>query len=665
MSRLRRAVLAAVILSCAGLPAYAVAPSVDLAPFIKHDRFGTVRLSPTGEYLAATVPFDDKTTLAIIRRSDNAVTANFRLGSNTHVADFRWVNDERVLISIAEKLGALDQPQLTGELYAINADGGSADILVGQRVRGAGLGTKIQPKKVERVAAELVDDLPNDERSVIISVIPFNNDPFTRADRMDVYSGRRTTVAQAPIRNAGFTTDNAGVVRFAIGSGVDLVSKTYYRAGNGEPWTLLNDEFASGHGEVPLGFSADDRTAYLRVESSTGPDAIVALDVASSTRKELLRDRRADPAEILYRNHSATPVGAIYLDGAPHSRFFDENSVDARLQHSLEAAFEGQAARITSQTADGKLALVQVYSDRNPGDFYLFDPVAKKADHLLARREWFDPEAMAPKRPIVVTARDGLELGGYLTTPKGSSGKQLPLVVLPHGGPFGIEDVWGFDDEPQLLAAAGYAVLQVNFRGSGGYGRAFTRAGAREWGGKMQDDVTDATRWAISEGIADPKRICIYGASYGAYAALMGAAREPDLYACAAGYVGVYDLPTMHTDGDVQQRGSGITYLKEWIGERDALATVSPNRMAARIKVPVFLAAGGEDRRAPIAHSKMMERALIDADRPVETLYYSTEGHGFYLPEHRMAYYRKLLRFLHASLGGGLAKDDAGVASKD
>jgi dipeptidyl aminopeptidase/acylaminoacyl peptidase len=293
--------------------------------------------------------------------------------------------------------------------------------------------------------------------------------------------------------------------------------------------------------------------------------------------------------------------------------------------------------------------------------------VAKKADFLLASRDWFDPEAMHPATPVSFKARDGLVIHGYLTRPKGSATGRLPMVVMPHGGPFGIRDYWRFDDDAQLLASAGYAVLQVNFRGSGGYGRAFEHAGARQWGKAMQDDITDATRWAVAEGHADGSKICLYGASYGAYASLMGVAKEPDLYRCAAGYVGAYDLPTMHTDGDIQERASGETYIEEWIGPRAEVAAVSPTRMADRIKVPVFMAAGGEDRRTPIQHTKMMEQALIKAGKPVETLYYATEGHGFYRPEHQREYYTRLLAFFSRHLGGATAsaaKPAPGSAAK-
>ena len=419
---------------------------------------------------------------------------------------------------------------------------------------------------------------------------------------------------------------------------------------------LVNDESASGRAEWPVGFSADNAIAYLNVEQAEGPDRIVAYDVATGKRTTVLADETGDPV-VLHAPGTRVPVGALFLDGRPRTAFFDPESEHARLYRSLEAAFEGHAVYITSSTADGRKVLVQVWSDRNPGDFYVYDTVDKKAAYVVARAQWFDPAKMAERRPISFEARDGLKLQGFVTIPAGSDGRGLPMVVLPHGGPFGMFDSWGFDNEAQLLADAGYAVLQVNFRGSGSQGRAFEHAGAREWGGAMQDDITDATRWAVAQGIANASRICIYGSSYGGYAALMGAAKEPTLYRCAAGNVGVYDLPTMHTHGDVQKRGSGVTYLNDWIGDRDALGAVSPTRMADRIKVPVFLAAGGKDERAPIEHSKQMERALVKAGVPVETAYFPTEGHGYYDDANRYEYYSRLLAFLGKHLGGRTAAE--------
>lgn len=645
-----KAALVAAMLWFMGAPASA--GEVDVGAFVKKDTFDQIKISPNGEYLAATVPLEDRTVLAVLRRKDNTLAGSANLGQNKHVAGFWWANDERIVFSGAEKIGAHDEPRLTGDLYAVDADGSGAEILIGQSVNVMSIGSNIQPKKTEMVAAFLVDTLPDRPDEVLVSVSPFNSDPYTTAERLNVESGRRVRVGRAPVRNGTFIADKAGEVRAVIGAGVDNVSKLYLRDGSGDEWKLINDEASSGRVEVPLGFSDDGRTLFLQAERAKGPDAIVAYDVAGGARRDILADDDRDPESVIYSTSTHEPVGARFLDGKPRTAFFDATSADARQYRSLEAAFPGEAPLITSRTRDGRYTLVRVASDRNPGDYYLFDTVGKSAAHVISRRTWFDPEAMAEAKPIALSARDGLGLTGYVTVPPGSDGKALPMVVMPHGGPFGLYESWEFDDDTQLLAAAGYAVLRVNFRGSGNHGRAFEQAGAREWGGKMQDDLTDATRWAVQQGIADPSRICIYGASYGGYAALMGAAREPDLYKCVVGYIGVYDLPMMHVHGDIQRRGSGETYLREWIGEREALAAVSPNRMADRIKAPVFLAAGGEDERAPIEHSEAMERALKKAGVPVETLYYKTEGHGFYVDAHRKEFYERLLGFLGKHIGG-------------
>lgn len=628
----------------------AVPAQVDVSPFVERDSFNDIKISPTGEYFAMTVWLEDQTGLVVMRRSDGELTATFRFRGGTHVDDFWWVNDDRVLMSISESFGSRDDPLPTGELFAMNADGGRRELLVGWRVASNSASNIRGAKRAENVAAFLIDPMLEDERHVLIAVQPLAADPHTRVERMDVYSGRRVQVTRAPVQRARFLTDSRGEVRFAVGAGSNNVSQLYYREGAGSEWTLVNDELATGRIETPLGFSEDDALAYLQVEHPQGPDSVVAMDVATGERRELMRDEVVDPWPI-YRDGGGPLIGVRYLGGEVRTSFLDEKSEDARLYRSLEAAFPGHAIDIASATADGNLKLVLARSDVEPGSIYLYDNVAKKADFVLARREQIDPANMAPMRPVTIQARDGLALHGFLTVPKRADGGNLPLVVMPHGGPFGVFDGWGFNSDTQLLARAGYAVLRVNFRGSGNYGRSFRFAGARQWGRSMQDDLTDATHWAISEGIADPGRICIYGASYGGYAALMGAAREPDLYRCAVGYVGVYDLPRMVRE-NAQMGRWATTWSREWVGDdTEALAAVSPDRLAEHIRIPVFLAAGGEDQVAPIAHSESMERALKQAGVPVETLYYRTEGHGFHAVENRRGFYDQLLDFLGRHLG--------------
>ncbi|WP_337244781.1 S9 family peptidase [Luteimonas sp. gir] len=639
-------------IACAG--AYA---QVDLAPFVEDDGFRDIKISPTGEYFAATMPHGDTTAIGVIRWTDRSIVGSYRLPRNTHIADFWWAKDDRLVFALAERFGARDYPNPTGELYAMNADGSRAQLLVGWRVRGTPTGTRIPAGgKAELVQAWPIDLLAGDARNILVSVTPFTRDPLTRVDRLDVYTGRRTTEATVPVGRATFTTDHAGEVRFAVGARSDNLSQLYYRARRGEDWRLINDERQSGRQESPIGFSEDDRIAYLRVSQPTGPDAIVAWDIASDTRREVLRDAVVDP-EVIYRPGTQTPVGARFLGATPRQVFFDDTSADARLGRMFEQAFPGQVVRIASATRDASTKLLLATSDVDPGTFYTYDAVNKHADFALARRAGVDTTQMAPMRAVSLPARDGLVLHGYLTRPSGHDNDPLPLVVLPHGGPFGIFDDWAFDPDVQVLAQAGYAVLQINYRGSGNYGRSFRQAGARGWGTTMQDDLTDATRWAIAQGIADAERVCLYGGSYGGYASLMGVAREPELYRCAVGYVGVYDLPLMRTENR-RSAAWASTWTDEWVGDDTAqLAARSPTRLATQIRVPVLLVAGGQDEVAPVEHTRRMERALRAADVPVETLYVANEGHGFYKPENKRAFYTRLLAFLSTHLGGATAKE--------
>ncbi|MBX3699027.1 MAG: S9 family peptidase [Dokdonella sp.] len=620
----------------------------DIDRFLKRDTIGEVKISPGGTYFAATVALEDRTVLVISRRADHKLTAKSGGGEHSDIADFWWVNDERVVIAIAERTSALERPVATGELFAMNADGSGAKQLFAA-VDSDDQGVLVSLRGDHYRHAELIDTLPRDHDHILVAITTYTITPVTRVARMDVRNGRTTPVANAPLRRARFVMDAQGQVRFAEGSDKENFSQLLYRVDDGSDWQPLNVERTSGHVEWAIGFSADGKTAYLQVEQASGPDLIQAMDVASGKRQTVLADPSVDPESIYYSAEGNVPVGAYYMSDRRRARFFDESSRDAIRQRTLEAAFPGQNVVLISRTADSQLTVVRVSSDRNPGDFYLYNERTHAADGIFSRRLWLKPEDMAGSQAIELKARDGLTLHGYLTLPR--NGKSaLPLVIYVHGGPIGVYDDPEFDGEVQLLASAGYAVLRINFRGSGNYGRQFLHAGEREWGKRMQDDLTDATHWAIEQKIADPQRICIYGASYGAYAAMMGLVREPDLYRCGVGYVGVYDLPMMVRDGSARDASAKIWY-EDWVGKADSLEAISPSYLAAQIRRPVFLAAGGKDDRAPLAHSKRMEKALIKAGVETETLYFPTEGHGFYTDEHRHEFYEKLLAFLDRHIG--------------
>ena len=627
-------------------------PQVDVAKYVDEDTVKEIKISPTGEHYAMTVVHDGQVGLLVRSAADLRVTAVLRFTRDIHVDDFWWVSPTRLVVSRAEAFGTRDKPSPTGELFGINADGSGRRPLIGRGVEGPRIGSRMGSHTTSNeVVAFMVDPLANDDDGILISVSsPNQRDAAYHAERLDVRNGQRQRVARAPVGLASYVVDNAGRVRFALGAPGDNRSELYHRADDAAEWQRINDQHQSGEVVIPLGFSADNTIAYLRVSQREGADRLATWDPATGVRTLLPGDAESDPWPV-YLDGAGRPIGATYLHAPPTHRFFDDAAPEARLLRSLGNAFPGQHVQVVSSTVDGRTKILLVESDIDPGSFYRFDADTKNADLILVRKQAIDPERMARLAPVSLRARDGLQLRGWLAKPQAAGSAPLPMVVLPHGGPYGEFDTWAYDDDTQLLAEAGYAVLRINFRGSGNYGRAFRVAGAREWGGRMQEDLTDATRWAIEQGIADPSRICIYGASYGGYASLMGVAREPALYRCAVGYVGVYDLPRMQAE-DSRGLRALRSWSRDWVGDdRALLARASPVNLADRITAPVLLVAGGEDPVAPIAHTEAMEAALRKAGKPVETYYVRSEGHGFHVPAHRREFYERLLDFLDRNIG--------------
>ncbi len=642
--------------TAAPAPAKAGDAPYNIGDFIHDDRFVNVRISPKGTYIAATVPLnnDDKTVMVILKPGQKEPYGHVTLKEpNTHVAQFWWVSDDRLLFTIGERAGGLEQPVSFGEIWGTNADGTKQGIVAGARIGGTARSSSGKAR-AEAASLQMVDTLIDSDDEVLVAVTPFASGeiPFTTLERMNVFSGTRKPVARAPVRGASFSTDLNGQARFASGLNRDYKSVLYYRKDDKSDWKVINDESITGKAISPLSFSADNATAYLQAQEDKGPDSLRAFDVATETMKQVARDEVVEPASLVNGIGKRYPIGVAFVGGRrPRFEYFDANSADAKLHRVLQSKFEGDVAIPISSTVDGHYVLLEVTSDRNPGELYIFDTQAKKIDPFMNRADWLDRGRLGKIQPAYFKSRDGVDIDVMLTTPVGSNGKNMPLIVYPHGGPFGVQDSWGYDRDVQMMAAHGYAVLQVNFRGSGGYGKQFRELGQKQWGLTMQDDLTDATQWAIREGIADRNRICIYGASYGAYASLMGVAKEPDLYRCAVGYVGVYDLNMLWGRGDISQSSFGKDFLADNLGKQDLDAS-SPNKLASRIKVPVFLAAGGADVRAPQSHSEAMARALKAAGKSVETMYFSTEGHGFVKDENQIAYYTKLFQFFERNIGG-------------
>lgn len=631
---------------------------VSIADFVKPADFSDVQLSPSGKYIAAIIAMPDnphENAFAILDGQTGKVIRFIHSGARALIATYFWASDERLIASLAIKPNGLDTPGLTGEIFAINVDGSQQVQLFGFRKGKGDLVAKRMNNEGSYANGRVLDTTPVTPDEILIESNNFSRDRYgsvTELQRLNVQTGRVFYIDDSPALNSSLIVDHAGQARVAIASRDFMHFSMWTREKNGTAWTLINDAAKSGVGIVPEGFTRDNKKLYVRVSQGNGPDAIELMDMATLKRTPVYKGQFADPGQMLLTADRQDFYAIVTQDGKKGLYFLDENSLEAKLTKALQPSFPGQLATFTSFTRDGKRAVVDVRSDKNPGDFYVFNLDTMQAGHLVSARPQIDPQQMRPMEPVTVKSRDGLDLHGFLTLPAGS--KPYPLIVLPHGGPHGIADEWGYNREAQLFAMHGYAVLQINYRGSGGYGGWFQRAGYRQWGLSMQDDLTDATHWAIDQGYASAQRVCIYGASYGGYAAIEGAVREPDLYKCAIGYAGVYDLRVQLNRSDTHNSKMGDAYLSLALGDNsDDLLARSPLGGVAKIKANLLLLHGGDDPRVPIANFNELTSALDRNGKHYEELVMPHEGHGFFVPEHSQQAYEKMLDFLDRNIGNG------------
>lgn len=610
-------------------PAGVDAREVPTRDFFKDPEFNTVALSPDGKHIALTVPEADRTLLAVLETDTNKIVGKWDYGQNRHIRNVIWANNERLLFRVGLKLGKFDYEVGKADLYASNIDGTKRiDIPNGSTY-------------------QIVDMTRDDPRTMLVS----RSVESTYLSKLDVYTGRVSTVSTAKVDGGTFVVDHAGNPRYAFGLMKDGSQITLAR--NGDIWEEVHRTPRGGATLSPIGFAADNKHVYMERGDDGKPDSVVLLDPETGVEKPVSSNGAVSPTRTLWSSDGKTLLGVAYMDGMPYWDWVAPEHPETKVLAGLEKAFPNKAVSFSGMSDDGRYIAMRVFSDRDPGQLYLFDRQTGQAKFLAASMDWIKPEEMSPMKPVEITARDGLRMYGYLTVPAGSNGKNLPLIINPHGGPHGPRDNWGFNPEVQFLANRGYAVLQVNYRGSGGYGNAFERAGYRKWGTTMQDDLTDSVRWAVSEGIADPKRVCIYGASYGGYAALMSIVREPDLYKCSVGYVGVYDLDIQRRSSDTSESDFGMNYL------RDVLPPTSVERQAQspiygvdRIKTPVMLVHGRLDRRVPIENVEKLEARMKAAGKaPEDVVIEDKEGHGFQDVDNQVNLYNRMQAFFDRHIG--------------
>jgi len=610
-----------------------------LEDFTKPAEFLTIKISPDGSKMVGVIRENDRDKVAVIDIKTMKPLSAKEFGKNRVVRGVTWANNDMVLMTVAKSVGFLDRKGKWDGIYAMRFDGKNSSALF----------------TTENTAGvSIIEGMPEDKRKILISM----RKSFRVSSHIyeyDLKSKKSKVKAEPSDKYAGSASldlNDDPVV--SVGFNIDTESTyLWYKQGKEKSWKKL--DLAKGKKEVNTSFGGNTSNpdeVYILSNHDAPTIGLFKLNLKTGKLKKIYRN---DSVDILasVRNPKGEAIGFSLFPDYPEIIWVNKKDPMVPIYKGLKQAFPNQALRIFNYTLDRKKMIFSVFSDKNPGEYFLLDLSTNKIKPLVKQRKWIDPNVMAESKPITVKARDGLELHGYLTLPPGKEAKDLPMVVNPHGGPHGPRDLWGFNYEAQLMANRGYAVLQINFRGSGGYGRDFQMAGYRKWGSTMQDDLTDATMWAVNQGIADKDRLCIYGGSYGGYAALQSIIREPDLYKCSIGYVGVYDLKKMKNCGDTVSKGGhqGQKYLTKVNGkDTTELEDFSPAYNTDKIKAKVFLAHGEDDVRVPMCQLNSLVKGLKKSGVDYEVMT-RDEGHGYHDPKNRKDFYTRLLSFLDENIG--------------
>ncbi len=598
---------------------------IPLEDFFKNPQQAYFQISPDGKYVSFTQPYEHRMNIYVRPIGSDEAT---RITSVTDrdIWSYFWKGPNRILFS--RDFGGDENYHIFG----VDPDGGNL--------------TDLTP--FEGVRANIVDDMPDHDTDILVSLNKENPQVFD-VYRLNTVTGEMTMVAKNPGNITGWVTDHDYNVRIAIQT--DGVNHTYlYRdGGDGAFKEIMTIGFKDSFS--PLFFTFDNKYIYASSDLGRDRQALVKYDLANKKELEVLYEHpEVDVAELSYSRARKVLTSIGYTDWKYQRVLLD--SVAEKYYKMLDEKFPEFDTYLTFSNRDEDIFIARTMNDRSTGAYYLFNTKTGDITKLADRNPWLPMDQLAEMKAVTYTTRDGMTIHGYLTVPVGVEPKNLPVVVNPHGGPWA-RDSWGFNGEVQFLANRGFAVFQMNFRGSTGYGKKFWQSSFKQWGKTMQDDITDGVNWLIDQGIADPKRIAIYGGSYGGYATLAGLAFTPDLYCCGVDYVGVSNLFTfMNSIPPYWEPFRNMFY--EMVGnpaEDSALfAAASPVYHVDNIKVPVLVAQGANDPRVNINESNQIVDALKKKGIEVVYMVKDNEGHGFANEENKFDFYRAMEEFLTKQL---------------
>ena len=642
----------------------AVAAPPPVEDYFKPDAFADVRLSPSGKRVAATIPSSSgRRALAIVDIADQSKSKVVASYSNADIIGVQWVNDERLVYRVRDLQESLAN-QLDGRgLFAVDADGKDAPrALIAPKwmedETGSRIGGRIlQPDHtLQQVLRDGSDDV------LVVRWIWTNTRELSHLNlfRLNTRTGSlRNLSTGAPEGVRSWTVDRLGEPRFVVTESAGKLA-LHWKVNASASWAKIH-EAPSAEGIIfwPEYVESESRVyAVARIAPNTDVASLVAMnpgaaDAGKPIAEPLLTAPGFDFRGDVVHKRSGPVLGVTYTTEAHATHWFDpamkkiQQQVDTLLPASNNLLDCGDCESVEN-------VLVTSSSDRSPLVYRIFRVSKGTVEPLAAARPWIKPPEMAMTDMVRISARDGLSIPVYVTRPNGPKAAG-PAVVLVHGGPYlrGVE--WKWRDEVQFLASRGYVVIEPEFRGSKGYGDKLYRAGWKQWGLAMQDDIADAALWAVKQGYADKDRICIAGASYGGYATLMGLVRNPELFRCGVEWVGVTDIDLMYSihwsDADSEYKRYGMPVL---IGDREKdaaqLAATSPINLAAKITQPLFMAYGGVDKRVPIEHGTKMRDAISKTNSKVEWKVYADEGHSWMRPENEFDFWKRVETFLDKNL---------------
>jgi dipeptidyl aminopeptidase/acylaminoacyl peptidase len=598
---------------------------IPLKDFFKNPERTDYAISPNGKLLSYLAPYNGRLNIFIEPVNGGEVTRLTDV-KERDIAKYIWGNNDTILYL---KDNAGDE---NFHLYSVFTDGsGSKDLTPFGNTR-------------TNINNEL--DISKDE--ILIELNKENPELFD-VYRLNFETGEMKLAAKNPGNVSAWAADHNGTIRVAITTdGVN--TSVLYRDSEAEDFkTVLTTHFKDSL--TPLFFTFDNKNIYASSNLGRDKSAIVEYDLKNNMEVKIIFEHpEVDVSSLKYSKKRKVLTALSYVTWKVEREFLDDDirNVYSRLEKEL-----GKYDIVITDVDDNEEKyIVGAYSDRSHGSYYLYDKTADSLKKVCDISPWLNENEMSKMKPVKYTTRDGLEINGYLSLPVGIEHKDLPVVVNPHGGPWA-RDYWGYNPEVQFLANRGYAVLQVNFRGSVGYGRKFWESSFKQWGKTMQNDITDAVNWLIEKKIADPKRVAIYGGSYGGYAVLAGLAFTPDIYAAGVDYVGVSNLFTfMKSIPPYWKPYLDMFYemVGDPVADKTLLEEASPVFHVDKIKAPLFIAQGRMDPRVNVNESDQMVEALKKRGIDVPYMVKDNEGHGFHNEENRFDFYEAMERFLSEHL---------------